>query len=44
MELCNRSLRDFVNKKRTKSVHGLLEVDIKRALRHALLGLKGLHD
>jgi len=44
MELCRQSLREFVQKKRTKSLNGLEEVDIKRALRHALLGLKGLHD
>jgi serine/threonine protein kinase len=43
MELCRQSLRDFVQKKRAK-VTGLQETDIKRALRHACLGLKGLHS
>ena len=44
MELCRRSLRDFVQKKKTKSLTGLQETDIKRALRHACLGLQGLHS
>ena len=42
MELCLRSLRDYVAKKRANET--LKEEDIKKALRHACLGLQGLHD
>ena len=42
MELCRRSLREYVTKLRNKG--NLDERHIKKALKHACLGLKGLHD
>ena len=44
MELCKQSLREYVSKIQAKSLSGVKESDIKLALRHACLGLKGLHD
>jgi len=44
MELCKQSLREYVSKIQAKSLTGIKEADIKIALRHACLGLKGMHD